>query len=86
LVRLAGPPRSAARNPDLGQAAESKLQGEKFDAHFVELDLINPQTVSLAASKVQRQFGRLDVLVNIAGIVDSRDSWPSLASTMPWNE
>jgi len=69
-----------ARNPDLGHTAESELQAEKFDAHFVELDLNNPQTISLAASKVQREFGRLDVLVNNAGIVDGHDGPPSLAS------
>jgi NAD(P)-dependent dehydrogenase (short-subunit alcohol dehydrogenase family) len=69
-----------ARNPELGHAAESKLQAEKFDAHFVGLDLTNPQTISLAASKVQREFSRLDVLVNNAGIVDSHDGPPCLAS------
>jgi NAD(P)-dependent dehydrogenase (short-subunit alcohol dehydrogenase family) len=69
-----------ARNPERGRAAESKLNAERLDARFVELDVIQPQTISLAASKIQEEFGRLDVLVNNAGIVDSHDSPPSTAS------
>ena len=69
-----------ARNSELGHTAESELQAEKFDARFVELDLTNSQTISLAGSKVQREFGRLDVLVNNAGIVDRHDGPPSVAS------
>ncbi len=53
-----------ARNRELGHAAESKLREEKLDAHFVELDVIPPQTIAVAASKIQNEFGRLDVLAN----------------------
>jgi NAD(P)-dependent dehydrogenase (short-subunit alcohol dehydrogenase family) len=52
------------RNPQLGRAAESKLQGERLDAHFVELDLTNSQTISEAAGKIQKEFDRLDLLIN----------------------
>jgi NAD(P)-dependent dehydrogenase (short-subunit alcohol dehydrogenase family) len=69
-----------ARNAERGRAAEAKLRAEKLDAHFVELDVIEPRTISLAASKIQEEFGRLDVLVNNAGIVDSQDGPPSSAS------
>ncbi|MGC2332939.1 MAG: SDR family oxidoreductase [Candidatus Acidiferrales bacterium] len=69
-----------ARNAERGRAAESKLRAEKLDARFVELDVVQPQTISLAASKIQEEFGRLDVLVNNAGIVDSHDGPPSTAS------
>jgi NAD(P)-dependent dehydrogenase (short-subunit alcohol dehydrogenase family) len=69
-----------ARDAGRGRAAESKLKAEELDARFVELDVIQPQTISLAASKIREEFGRLDVLVNNAGIVDSHDGSPSTAS------
>ncbi len=69
-----------ARNADLGQAAESRLRQEKVDARFVELDLTKPPTISAAASRIQREFGRLDVLVNNAGINDNQDGLPSRVS------
>jgi NAD(P)-dependent dehydrogenase (short-subunit alcohol dehydrogenase family) len=69
-----------ARNADLGRAAESKLRAEKLDAHFVELDVTKPQTVSAAAAKIQSEFARLDALVNNAGIVDKEDGRASAAS------
>ncbi len=69
-----------ARNSNLGQAAESKLRAEKLDAHFVHLDVTDTQTISAVAAKIQSEFGRLDLLVNNAGIVDKQDGPPSSAS------
>jgi NAD(P)-dependent dehydrogenase (short-subunit alcohol dehydrogenase family) len=69
-----------ARNSELGRAAESKLRAEKLDAHFVELDVTKPQTVSAAAAKIQSEFARLDALVNNAGIVDKEDGRASVVS------
>ena len=69
-----------ARNPEHGHAAESRLREEGLDARFLELDVTNPQTISAAAVKIHGEFGRLDVLVNNAGIVDQQDGPPSSAS------
>jgi NAD(P)-dependent dehydrogenase (short-subunit alcohol dehydrogenase family) len=69
-----------ARAAERGRAAESKLKTEKLDARFVELDVVQSRTISLAASKIREEFGRLDVLVNNAGIVDGHDGPPSSAS------
>ena len=69
-----------ARSPELGHAAETKLRQEKLDARFVELDVIALQTISAAASKIEKEFGRLDVLVNNAGVNDRQDGLPSLVS------
>src|SRR5262245_21341461 len=38
------------------------------------------ETVSAAAARVEADFGKLDVLVNNAGIADRRDGPPSRAS------
>lgn len=69
-----------ARNPSLGHSAESKLRAKKLDAHFVRLDVTDTQTISAAAARIQSEFGRLDLLVNNAGIVDKQDGPPSAAS------
>lgn len=69
----------AARNAKLGNAATAKLRAEGADAHFIELDVTKPQTIAKAAQTIQRQYGRLDILVNNAAIVDKADGPPSTA-------
>jgi NAD(P)-dependent dehydrogenase (short-subunit alcohol dehydrogenase family) len=69
----------AARNAKLGNAATAKLRAEGADAHFIELDVTKPQTIAKAAQTIQTQYGRLDILVNNAAIVDKADGPPSTA-------
>lgn len=69
-----------ARNPALGQAAEANLRAEKLDAHFVALDVTEHHTITAAAAKIHSEFGRLDALVNNAGIVDKQDGRATVAS------
>lgn len=59
----------AARNPGLGAAAAGELAGEGFDIRFVQLDVTDVDSVEAAAKQVEADSGRLDVLVNNAGIV-----------------
>ena len=53
----------AARDPDRGRAAADALA-----VPFVRLDVIDEESVTQAASWVRAEYGRLDVLVNNAGI------------------
>jgi len=69
----------AARNPQLGEAAEAKLRAEGADAHFVELDVTRSETITKAAERIRAQHGRLDILINNAGVVDKGDGPPSVA-------
>lgn len=68
-----------ARNGKLGEEAAAKLRSETLDAHFVQLDLVRPETIKAAAASIEADFQRLDVLVNNAAINDSADGPPGSA-------
>ena len=63
---------ASARNKQKGLAAAEALQREGFQAHSLVLDVTVQSTIDAAASEVDRQFGKLDILMNNAGIVTER--------------
>jgi NAD(P)-dependent dehydrogenase (short-subunit alcohol dehydrogenase family) len=67
----------AARNEKRGQEAAAKLQQESLDVQFVPIDLAAPESAKAAAKIIQNQFGKLDVLINNAGINMMGDGPPS---------
>ena len=69
-----------ARNPTSGREAEAILTGEHLDVRFVELDVTRMESISSAAARIGADFGKLDVLVNNAGIADPQDGPPSRAN------
>jgi NAD(P)-dependent dehydrogenase (short-subunit alcohol dehydrogenase family) len=69
-----------ARNPTSGREAAKTLTREGLDVRFVELDVTHPEIISAAAAGIESNFGKLDVLVNNAGIADRLDGPPSRAS------
>ena len=68
-----------ARDPKLGEAATASLKDKAIDARFVELDVTRHATVEAAAAMIAREFQRLDVLVNNAGINMPGDGLPGSA-------
>jgi NAD(P)-dependent dehydrogenase (short-subunit alcohol dehydrogenase family) len=66
-----------ARDPELGQEAAAKLSKEGIDAHFLELDVIRRDTIEAARVQIEKEFGRLDILINNAGINAPGDGPPS---------
>jgi NAD(P)-dependent dehydrogenase (short-subunit alcohol dehydrogenase family) len=68
-----------ARDRSRGTAATGKLQALGLAARFVELDVLREDTIRAAAATIEAAHGRLDVLVNNAGIADRADGPPSRA-------
>lgn len=56
------------RDENRGQEAAEKLQTEHINAHTVQLDVTNQDSIDAAANYIESKFGRLDILVNNAGI------------------
>src|SRR5262249_5168612 len=67
-------------NPTTGGEAAATLAREGLGARFVELDVTRMETMATAAARIEADFGKLDVLVNNAGIADPQDGPPSRAS------
>jgi NAD(P)-dependent dehydrogenase (short-subunit alcohol dehydrogenase family) len=70
-----------ARGEGLGREALAELQKEGLAASFFPLDVTSDDSVAALATHLRSAFGRLDVLVNNAGV--ALDKWvPALDVSM----
>ena len=68
---------AGARNEEFGRRAAAKLQAEGLDVRFVHIDLNEQQTAVAAAEAIRKQFNKLDLLINNAGVGSKGDGPPS---------
>jgi NAD(P)-dependent dehydrogenase (short-subunit alcohol dehydrogenase family) len=57
-----------ARDRERGEKAVAALRGQGLPVEFIQIDVTSQSSVDQAAAEVQRRHGRVDVLVNNAGI------------------
>ncbi|MEV0250283.1 SDR family oxidoreductase [Nocardia sp. NPDC050712] len=66
-----------ARSAERGAEAAEKLRAEGIDARALEIDATDAASITRAAAWIDAEFGRLDVLVNNAGISGGTFDKPS---------
>ncbi|CAL9335150.1 Putative ketoacyl reductase [Streptomyces sp. enrichment culture] len=66
-----------ARNEERLEAAVAKLRAAGFDAFGVPLDVTDDASVTAAAGLIEDRSGRLDVLVNNAGVTGGMPQTPT---------
>lgn len=70
----------SARDEQAGKAAAAELLAQGYDAHTVRLEVTNPDDIGGLVSYIETTFGKLDVLVNNAGIALEWDGRPTDAN------
>ncbi|HEY2714508.1 MAG TPA: SDR family oxidoreductase [Chthoniobacterales bacterium] len=75
-----------ARDRAKGERAAEKLRREKIDAHPLVLDVSNPSSIQAAVTGVEKNYGRLDILINNAGVMlDDETKKASEQSLETWH-
>ena len=69
----------SARDESAGRAAAAELVAAGCDAHSVRLEVTNANDIARVAEHLDTTFGKLDVLVNNAGIALEWDGQPTNA-------
>ena len=73
----------AARDEAKGRAAAQRLRDEDLDVDPARLDVADDESVRRFAEFLRKTYGRVDVLVNNAGImIDTNDSWSDSAASI----
>ncbi|MFE6921363.1 SDR family oxidoreductase [Nocardia sp. NPDC057663] len=67
------------RDPRRGEQTAEELRAVGGDAHALTLDVTDPATAAESAEQIDERFGRLDILINNAGITGSGQVSPDQA-------
>ncbi len=73
----------AARGLKNAEEAAAELKGEGIDAQAVKLDVASEADIQALVAKIDKDFGRLDVLVNNAGIMIDNRAGNQTSKTSP---
>jgi NAD(P)-dependent dehydrogenase (short-subunit alcohol dehydrogenase family) len=72
----------AARNAENGHTAINKLKENGIDAEFLQLDVTNTTQVQQAFDYINSKYGKLDILINNAGIQIENGDWGTNTATV----
>jgi NAD(P)-dependent dehydrogenase (short-subunit alcohol dehydrogenase family) len=61
-----------ARDEQKGETAAARLKAENIDVQFVSLDITKEESVRQAREWLEVKYGKLDVLINNAGIISQK--------------
>jgi NAD(P)-dependent dehydrogenase (short-subunit alcohol dehydrogenase family) len=76
-----------ARDSKRGDQAAKQLREEGIDARAITIDVTDQTSINQAAAQIERDFGRLDILINNAGVMlDDSDKKPSEQSMDVWRK
>ncbi len=70
-----------SRDVPKGEAAAKQLRGDGIDARAVKLDVTKAEDIAAVARMVESKFGKLDVLVNNAGVMQEKGWTQNTTST-----
>ena len=77
----------AGRDPARTAEAAAKLQAEGLPVESIALDVTDQASIAAAARQVRERFGRLDILINNAGIArDDSARKPSEQALQVWRD
>ena len=72
----------SARFAVKGKIVAETLKAEGLDVTFIQLDVSDERTIEIAADEIKERFGKLDVLINNAGIlIDGKDNLLEIESS-----
>ena len=66
---------AAARNKEKGHYAVEQLKSEGIDIEFLQLDVDNDADIKAAVDFISSKYGKLDILINNAGIQVESENW-----------
>lgn len=75
-----------ARNEKRGLEATETLKKEGLDVRFLHLDVNDPASQEKAARFIADEYGRLDILINNAGVIRDREVSASKGTPEQWRE
>ncbi|MGG0175867.1 SDR family NAD(P)-dependent oxidoreductase [Gottfriedia acidiceleris] len=62
-----------SRDPEKGHRVTQKFNDFNLDVSFIEMDVNNQESINNTAGIVNKMYGRLDVLINNAGVIFHED-------------
>jgi NAD(P)-dependent dehydrogenase (short-subunit alcohol dehydrogenase family) len=75
-----------ARDKEKGVEAANRLRRGNLDVRFVQVDLNDEKTHDAAAAYIEEEFGRLDILINNAAILEDYGVPASQGTLEQWRQ